>query len=219
MHYIALDAFVCPMCGYALLGNLVHTAGTYLHLYPSVVGTQDGRVQALVAVLLRHAQPVAQAFGIGLEDVGDERVDLPAVSLLAFGRRVQDDTYCEQVVYLIHIAMLHLHLMVDGVDGFGTTFDSKDEACLGQFLGYRGYKTLYIRIAFRLLGIQRTRDILKGVVIGELKGEIFHLRFYLVQTQTVRQLGMQFGCLTSYMTTVGAVPFFIQTTHQFEALI
>ena len=142
-------------------------------------------MQRLVAVLFRHGQPVAKPLRVRREDIGDERIDLPAVRFLFLERRVQDDADREQVVDLIDAAVLHLHLMVDRVNGFRPTLDGKCKAFGFQLLFERRDEGRDIGFALRFLGVQLMGDVLVSLVIQELQREILHLGFYLIQTQTV----------------------------------
>ena len=125
-------------------------------------------MQALIAVLLGDGKPVAQTLGVGLENISNERIDLPAVLFLAVGRRVKNNTYGKQVVYPIHIAVLRLHLVINRVDGFGSSFDSEDKARVFEFLLQRGDKAGDIGITLRLFGIERMRNIFICLVVGKL---------------------------------------------------
>ena len=80
----ALDTLVAPMRGETVLGDVVHALSTYLHLHPFVLRSEHGDVEALVAIALRHAEPVAQSFRVGLVHIGDDGVDLPALLFLLF---------------------------------------------------------------------------------------------------------------------------------------
>ena len=87
-------------------------------------------MQTLVAVLLGYAEPVAQTLGVGTEDISDHRIDHPAVRFLSLRLGVEDDTDGKEVVDTIDVAMLDLHLMVDGVDRLGSALDGKPESGL-----------------------------------------------------------------------------------------
>ena len=93
------------MCRHALLGDGIHAARTYLHLYPLVLRAHDRGVQALVAIALRDGDPVLEALGIGAVHVGDDGVDLPAGTALTLGRHVEDDTYGEEVIDVLEVLL------------------------------------------------------------------------------------------------------------------
>ena len=108
--------------------------------------------------------------------------------------------------------MLRLHLMINGMNRFRSSLDSKDKPFRLEFLLERGDKRSYICLALRFFGIQRVRDIFIGVVVQKLQRKVFHLRLDLVQTQPVRHRSVQILRLFSYMTTAIRIAFFIQLT-------
>ena len=122
-------------------------------------------MEALVAIFFGHREPIAQALGIRLENIGYQGIYLPTIGLLFFRCGVQNDTNGKQIVNSIHIAVLRLHFMVDRVDGFRASFNGKDEAFGFQFLFNRRNKSGDIGVAFRLLGIERVRYIFVGAII------------------------------------------------------
>src|SRR5690554_8206930 len=67
------------------LGNLVHPLTADLYLYPLAIGTHKSGVQGLVTVGLGHSHPVAQPVGLGLVQIGNERVNTPGLGLLRNG--------------------------------------------------------------------------------------------------------------------------------------
>ena len=176
-------------------------------------------MEGLIAVFLRHRKPVTEAFGVGREDIRDKRIHLPAIRFLLLHRRIEDNTDGEKIIDLIHIAMLHLHLMVDGVNGFGPPLDSKGKSLLLQFFLQRGDKGGNIRLALRLLGVQRVRDIFIGVVIKELECQILHFRFDLVQAQTMRHRCVQILGFPGYMSAFFRITLFVQLPEQLQTLI
>lgn len=108
---------VLPVCGESPFGDLLHALRADLHFDPHAVGSHDRCVQRLVSVGLGHRDPVAQPVGLGGVDVGDRRVDLPALGLFRRERqRLEDDADGKQVVYLLEGYLLALHLAPDRVD-------------------------------------------------------------------------------------------------------
>ena len=99
-----------------MLGNVVHALGTYLYLHPLVFRSQHGGVQALIAIALRHGEPVAHTLRVRLIHVGDDGEHLPALLVFHLTRHIEDDTDGEEVIYALKTAVLLLHLLPDGVD-------------------------------------------------------------------------------------------------------
>ena len=171
-------------------------------------------MQTLVAVLLGHAEPVTQALGVGTEDIGDHRIDHPAVRFLPLRLGVEDDTDGKEVVDAIDVAMLGLHLMVDGVDRLGAALDGEPESGLFQLLLQRGDESGYVLLALGFLRVERVRDIFIGIVIQKLERQVFHLSLDLVETQFVRHRSMQRLGLTRHVTTAIGIARLIQLTEQ-----
>ena len=107
--------------------------------------------------------------------------------------------------------MLHLHLVIDRVDGFRPTLDRELEARVVQLLLQRSDKRGYIRIALRLLRRQLVRDIFIFCIVGKLQRQILHLRLDLIQTQTVSQWSMQTRSLVGYMPTTIRISLLVQS--------
>ena len=107
------------MSGKSLFGNLIHTVGANLHLYPSSLLRHKCDVQGLVTVRLRVVEPVAQTVGMRLVYLAYCHIYAEALVdfvLPLFGR--EDDAHSEYVVYLFEGDMLVLHLVPDGVGAF-----------------------------------------------------------------------------------------------------
>ena len=105
---------------------------------------------------------------------------MPAIGLLGLERRIEDDSDRKEIVNLIDITMLRLHLMIDGVNRFRTSFDGKFEARIGEFFLQRGYEPRDILFPLGFLCVQRVRDILIGIVFEKLEREVLHLGFNLI---------------------------------------
>ena len=169
-------------------------------------------MKRLIAVLFGDGKPITQTFGVRREDIGNERINLPAIGFLFLGRGVKDDADGKQVVYLIHIAMLRLHLMIDGVNGFRTTFDRELETFLLQFLFQRTDERGYIRFAFGFFRVKRVRDIFIGIVIQELQCKVLHLGLDLIQAESMRHRSVEILGLASDMSPLIRIAFFIECT-------
>ena len=98
---LTLDALVLPVCGKSTLSNLVHSLRAHLHLHPLIFLSSHGDVERLVAVRLRHRNPVLQARYVGGVDVGDDRIRRPAITLLLLLWRVENDANGKQVVHVL----------------------------------------------------------------------------------------------------------------------
>ena len=188
---IALDALIAPVRCQTFLGYLVHALGAYLHLHPLLLRTEHGYVQTLVAVRLRHREPVAQTLRVGLVHVGDERVGLPALHLLFAQRRVDDDAYSEEVVDALESALLLLHLLPYRVYALRSAFYMTLYAHGVELLGDRLYKLLYICISRALRLVQLLLYHIVGVVLKILQAEVFQLALQLVEAQLVCQRSIQ----------------------------
>ena len=123
-----LSSFIFPVSGQSPFGNFVHAAGTDLHFHPFVLWSHHGDMQTFVTVRFRDRYPVLHAFRVRLVHIGDDRVDLPAVRTLLLIRRVEDDADGKQVVYVFERDVLLFQLVVDGMDGLGTSLDVEPES-------------------------------------------------------------------------------------------
>ena len=137
-----------------MFGYIVHTLRTDLYFHPLAFRSHYGGVQALVAVALGHAEPVAQTFGVGAIHISHDTVNLPAVLFLALGLGIQDDADGKQVVDAFKLTPLLLHLLPDGVDALRTSLDVELQSCSAQFFLNRGYKLADVLIARSLSGIE-----------------------------------------------------------------
>ena len=125
-------------------------------------------METLVAILFGDTEPITEAFWVGAIHVRDDGIYLPAVEFLAFEWRVKDNSNSKEVVDAIHIAMLRLHLVVDAMDGFRTTFDSESKSVFFELLLEWRNERGDVSIALRFFLIERVRDILIGLVVGKL---------------------------------------------------
>ena len=108
--------------------------------------------------------------------------------------------------------MLHLHLVIDRVDGFGASLDGEHKPCILQLLLQRRDERGDIRVTLGFLGCQLVRDIFIFGIVGELQRQILHLRLDLIQTQAVSQRSVQLSRLFRHMTTTVAVALLVQST-------
>ena len=209
-----LDAFVSPVSGQAFFGNLIHTFRTDLYFHPFTFRSHDSDVQRLVSVALRYGQPVAQTFGVGQVHVGYDGVGLPALLLLFVERRIEDDADGKQVVHAFEGASLLFHLLVDGVDGLGTSFHVELQSGLFQFFLYRFDECVNVAVARLFGGIQFILDIIVHVVLRVFQRQILQFRFQLVQSQFVCQRGIQVGRFVGHFQSGFFVRAVLNLPHQ-----
>ena len=172
---LCLHALIAPVGRHAALCYLVHAFGAYLYLHPFLFRSQHGDVQALVAVRLRHGEPVAQAFRVGLVHVGHDGVCLPALHFLLIFRTVNDDANGKEVIHPLEGAALLLHLLPDGVNALGAPLHVKLQPSLLQLLPYGAYEVLNVGVAAFLRGVQLVLDVVVGVVLQVLQRQVFQL--------------------------------------------
>ncbi len=215
---VGLHALVAPVGGEAVLGHLVHALGADLHLHPLLLRTEHGDVETLVAIGLRHADPVAQALRVGLVHVGDDGVGLPTLHLLLLQRGVEDDADGKEVVDAIDTTLLLLHLLPNGVDRLGAALDMKFESGLGEVLAHRTDEALDVGVSGALRGVEFLLDQIVGVVLEILQREVLQLALELVEAQFVGQGGVEVTGLLGHLVLrllVGCVAYL---AHQADAI-
>ena len=143
----ALHALVTPVCCKSVLSYLIHSLRANLYLHPFLLRAENRDMKTLVAVCLRHAEPVAQTLRIRLIHIRHYAVNLPAFHLLTLRGRVKNDTDSEEVVNALEGTLLLLHLLPDGMDALGAPFDMEFESCLLKFLLHRTYEVHDIFVA------------------------------------------------------------------------
>ena len=115
---------VFPVCGDTFLCHLVHLLASYLYLYPFAVCAHECGVECLVAVGPWLVHPVAQTVGMGVVQLCECYVYVEALVVLVTSfARIEYDTYCKYVVYILKCHMLLLHLVPDGVGRFYATYN------------------------------------------------------------------------------------------------
>ena len=172
---LALDALVPPVCRHAPLGGLVHATGAYLDFDPFVVRTIHGDVQRLVAVALGNGDPVLEARGISLVDVGHNRVGKPAGAFLVLPGCVEDDADGEQVVDAAQIHALLLHLLPDAVDGLGAPFELKFQAFFFQPFVDGLDKLLDISITLQFGLVKAGGNLSVNLAVEVFQGQVLEL--------------------------------------------
>ena len=186
----------------AALGHLVHTLRSYLHLDPLLLGAEDGDVETLVAVRLRHAEPVAQTLGVGLVHVGDDGVHLPALHLLLLDGGVEDDADGEEVVDALEGALLLLHLLPDGVYGLRAALDVEVQSGSRQPFADGLDELLDVGVAALLRLAELLADHVVGFVLEVLQREVFEFGLQLVESQLVGQRGIEISGLAAHLHLV-----------------
>ena len=194
---LTLHALVAPVGSQTAFGYLVHALGAYLHFHPLLLGSQHGDVQAFVAVGLGHTQPVAQTFGVGLIHVGHDGEGLPALHLLLFECRIDDDTDGKQVVNTLEVTLLLLHLLPDGVDGLCAALHVELQSDGLQPLPDGFDETINVGVAALLRGVQLLLDHVVGIVLQVLQRQVLELALQLVETQLMGKWGIEVSRLVA----------------------
>ena len=176
----------------ASLGNILHALRTNLHLDPHTIGTHHRRMQRLVAIGLRHRDPIAQTIRFGGINIGNGRVDLPALGLLrGEWQLLEDNANGKQVVNLLERNLLALHLAPNRIDTLDAArnliFDiiaiqGLDDWCIERVDKLLTFGLCFVEFLFDL-GILLRKAILHA--------EILQLGFDGVEAQTIGQGGKQ----------------------------
>ena len=74
------------MGGEPLLSDVIHAAAADLDLHPLPVRSHHRQVQCLIPVRFRTAHPVTDPIWTNAVDIGNHRVDVPALVLLIHTR-------------------------------------------------------------------------------------------------------------------------------------
>ena len=94
-------------------------------------------MQTLVAVGLRHAEPVAQTLRVRLIHIRHDAIHLPAFHLLTLRGRVKNDTDSEEVINALEGTLLLFHLLPDGMNALRASLYMELQPSLLQFLLHR----------------------------------------------------------------------------------
>ena len=197
-YFLAL--LVLPVGGKALLGNLVHTVGADLHLYPPSLLAHQRYVQGLVAVGLGMVDPIAQAVGVRLVNLAYRHVNVEALVHLLFTLlRLEDNPHGQDVIYLVERYVLVLHLVPNGIRAFHTRLDFILQPHLVENLADGGGETCEQRVAPFLRAGQLVLDSLVLLGMLELETKVLKLGLYLIKPQPVGQRRIDVQCLASYL--------------------
>ena len=186
----------------SVFGNIVHALGSYLYLHPSVVRSQHGYVQTLVAVRLGTAEPVAHSLGVRLIHIGDYGEHLPAVGMFALWCRIQNDAQGKEVEHSVHIHLLFLHLLPDAVNGLRALLDVIFQRCLFQTLVDALNESCNILFTLTLFLIQFVGDVVIYIVLGIFQAEVFEFCLHHIETQFVGKRSIQV-CSLRHKNRVG----------------
>ena len=155
-------------------------------------------MQSLITVGLRMVHPVAQTVGVTLVNTTDGYVDIEAIVhlFLAF-LGLEDNSYGQNIVYLIECNMLVLHLTPYRIRALDACLDLIIIAHVIQHLTYGISKVFEERVTRLLRGGQLSLygSISVGMLVAE--AQVFQLCFYLVQAQAIGQGGVdvkRFAC-------------------------
>ena len=122
-------------------------------------------MQGFIAVAFGDGQPVTESLGVGQIHVGHDGVSLPAFLFFLVNRGVEDNADGKQIVYTFERTALFLHLLIDGMDGLGASFDVEFQPGLFQLSAYRFDESVDIPVACCLGGIQFVLDVVIDVVL------------------------------------------------------
>ena len=175
-------------------------------------------MQTLVSVALGHREPVAHAARVALVHVGDDAECLPAVQLFAFGCRVDDDAYGEEIIHSVYIYLLLLHLLPDGVDALGASLHVEFQARFDELfldgLGEAGY----ICIAALLGGIEFLLYIIVGIVLQIFEAQVLELALEFVESQFMGQRCIQVSSLHRHLLLRFGVACTLDVAHEAHAV-
>ena len=194
----ALDAFVRPVGGVALLRDVVHPLGADLHLHGQPLLRLHGGMERFVAVVTRLRDPVAQALGIGCIFFRHQGIDLPAEGLLHGVDRlaVDDEAHREQVVHLIEGDLLGLHLLPDGIGALRARFQRVAYALLVELFPQRIDEALHQSLAL-------WRGVLDPLRFGILEEDVFQFGFDVVEAELMGEGDVKHHRLHQFLGPLG----------------
>ena len=182
-----LDAFVTPVGGQAVFGNLVHAFRPDLHFHPFILRPFHRDVQTFVAVAFGHGQPVAQTFQVAFVFVGNQREHLPALFFFFLQRCIENDADGKEIVHAAEAALLFLHLLPDGVDALGAPLHVVAQSLGVEHLADRFGEAFDVGIAGAFGGVQALFDEVVGIVFQIFQAQVLQLAFQFVESQLVGQ--------------------------------
>ena len=211
---LSLHSLVSPVGGHSPLGHFVHALCAYLHFHPFLLRSEHCDVQTLISVRLRHREPVAQSLRVGLIHVGYYRICLPALHLLQFERRVDDDTDGKQVVYSLEGAFLLLHLLPYRVNTLGAALHVELESRSLQFLSDGFDESRDILVARLFCGVEFFAYHIIYVVLEIFQRQVLKFTFQFIQSQLVCQRCIEICRLLTHLVSRLVVGVVLYLTHQ-----
>ena len=191
---------VFPVSGKALLRDVIHAVGAYLHLYPLTLLRHHRGVERLVAVRLRMVDPVTQTVGVALINLVERHVDLEAfVDLILPLLGGEDDAHGEDVVDFLEGDVLVLHLAPDGVGTLDASLDVVLEAHLVERLADGRGEVVKHLVALGLGHGQLLDDAVVFLGMLKLEAQVLELRLNLVEPQAVGNRRIDIERLAGYL--------------------
>ena len=175
-------------------------------------------MQTLIAVRLRHTQPVTQPLGVRLIHVRDDGIYLPAVHLLLLQRGVENDTDGKEVVNTLEGTFLLLHLLPDRVYRLRASFDMELQPCRFQALTDRLDEMLDIRITTLFRLAELLLDMIIGIMLQVFQRQVLQLTLQLIETQLVGKGGIKISSLLAHLMLCLRLSRITDLTHQVDTV-
>ena len=163
-HLTAGGCLVRPVGGNSLLGGLVHLLGSDLDLQMLAVRSEDGGVEGLVVVGLRHCDVILEPALDRVPGLMDDAEDG-----VTFSDALTDYPHSEDVEDLVDLLLPAFYLKVNGVDVLDPAFYlNAGDADLGTGLCKVVLNLLEICVVLALLGKQEVVYVLVCVRLQRL---------------------------------------------------
>ena len=180
---VAPAAFlVTPVSRDPELGMLVHLARADLHFDGNLAGTDDGRVQRAVGVVLGGGDVVVEL----ARNVGPAAVH-QAQRRIAVGHAVGQDAHRADVEHLLEAEVLALHLPPDAVDVLGPAGDLGRDAGLREHAVELRDDRRDVALAVRAPFVQLAGDEHVAVRLEVAKGQVLQFPLELPDTEPAGQ--------------------------------
>src|ERR1022692_2692884 len=164
-----------------VLGDAMHLFGADLDLEGLAVRAHHAGVQGLVEIGPRNGDEILDAARNG----GPLIVDLPQRRVAVLDR-VGEDAQRHEIVDLVERDLLAAHFLEDGVGPFQAAIDARGDAFAAQF-AFHGLadfaEEFLVGVAF---GFDGAEDLLVGIRLQVLEGQILQLAADLAHAETVR---------------------------------
>ena len=190
---VSLAFLVTPVCRYTVFRNMVHFPGTNLNFNRLSLGSDNGSMQRLIQIGLRHRNII-------LETVWQrfpERVSQTKYGI-ALWNGIYNDTDSIQIVYLRQILMLFFHLLINTVEMLWSS-------------GYLGFNSRFIQMFLQHFHCFFNDFFSGSALLFHLADQIFiFLRMEVMETQifqfplnvinpeTMCQWSINFQCFSGY---------------------